>query len=89
MGVVTFALAKENGFPVSDVANNEALDSTCSFWERKENNQTLADNSDAVAIVMTGNYDLWALSSSHYKPKKPLICLRGILCANKRMMAVG
>ena len=72
LGVVTFALAKENGFSVDDVTINEAIDSTCSFWTRADNNQTLAENSDPVAIIMTGNYDLWALSSSHYKATKSI-----------------
>jgi len=67
IGVVAFSLAKENGFDVSDKIINEALDSTCSFWNLSSNKQTLAENSDPVAIIMTGNYDLWALSSRHYK----------------------
>ena len=56
LGVVAFALAKESGFAVSDVTINEAIDSTCSFWNQSTNNQTLAENSDPVAIIMTGNY---------------------------------
>lgn len=72
IGVVAFSLAKENGFDVRDKVINEALDSTCSFWNVGSNNQTLAENSDPVAIIMTGNYDLWALSSRHYKTNKTI-----------------
>ena len=72
IGVVAFSLAKEKGFNVNNKVLNEALDSTNSFWNQSSNNQTLAENSDPVAIVMTGNYDLWALSSSHYKPNKTI-----------------
>jgi hypothetical protein len=72
IGVVAFSLAKEKGFDVSDNTINEALDSTSSFWNKSSNNQTLAENSDPVAIVMTGNYDLWALSASHSKTNKTL-----------------
>ena len=59
-----FALAKEKGFDVSDYIINEALDSTHNWWNKSSNTQTLAENSDPVAIVMTGNFDLWALSST-------------------------
>ncbi|TKK65393.1 hypothetical protein FC093_19990 [Ilyomonas limi] len=58
IGVVAFSLAKEKGFDVSDGKIKEALDSTLSWWNRSANTQTLAENSDPVAITMTGNYDL-------------------------------
>ncbi len=70
LGAVTFALAKENNFAVSDGIINEALDSTCNYWKVWSNLQTLAENDDPVAIVMSGNYDLWALSANHYKSNK-------------------
>ncbi len=72
IGVVAFSLAKEKGFDVSNEVLHEALDSTHSFWNQSSNNQMLAENSDPVAIIMTGNYDLWALSSSNYKTTKTI-----------------
>ncbi|MEP6951867.1 MAG: prenyltransferase/squalene oxidase repeat-containing protein [Ginsengibacter sp.] len=72
LGVVTFSLAKQNGFAVSDVTINEAIDSTCNYWKSNSNMQALAENDDPVAIVMTGNYDLWGLASSHYKSSKTI-----------------
>jgi len=72
IGVVAFSLAKEKGFDISDHTINEALDSTYSFWNKSSNNQTLAENSDPVAIIMTGNYDLWALAASHSKTSKTI-----------------
>ncbi len=72
IGVVAFSLAKEKGFNVSDEVLHEALDSTNSFWNQSSNYQTLAENSDPVAITMTGNYDLWALSSRNYKTNKTI-----------------
>ena len=67
LGVVTFALAKENGFTIADSIFNEAIDSTCNFWKTTANLQPLAENDDPVATTMTGNYDLWGLSASIYK----------------------
>lgn len=78
LGVVTFALAKENGFPVSETVINEAIDSTCSFWERETNTPVFAENDDPAAIVMTANYDLWGLGASHYKNNKMI----GLLAKN-------
>jgi len=69
IGVVTFALAKENGFAVSDGIINEALDSTCNFYKSGFNMQSLVEN-DNPGIVMTANYDLWALSANNYKSNK-------------------
>jgi len=70
LGIVTFALAKENGFAVADTIIKEAIDSTNSYWKTTASRQTLAENDDPVAIVMTGNYDLWGLSSIRYKSDK-------------------
>jgi hypothetical protein len=72
LGAVAFALAKENGFPVSDVIINEALDSTCNYWKESAKVQTLPENDDPVAIIMSGNYDLWALSANRYKGSKTI-----------------
>ena len=65
-------MAKEKGFNVSDVIINEALDSTCNFWKTYANMQNLYEQDDPVATVMTGNYDMWALSSNHYKANKTI-----------------
>jgi len=70
LGVVTFALAKENGFAIADTIVSEAIDSTCSYWKTTASRQTFAENDDPVAIVMTGNYDLWGLSAIQYKSNK-------------------
>lgn len=70
LGAVNFALAKEKGFAVRNSIINEALDSTCNYWKAHANMQTLAENDDPVAIVVTGNYDLWALSANKYKRNK-------------------
>ena len=70
LGAVNFALAKEKGFAVRNSIINEALDSTCNYWRAHANMQTLAENDDPVAIVVTGNYDLWALSANKYKSDK-------------------
>jgi len=70
LGAVNFALAKEKGFAVRNGIINEALDSTCNYWKVHANMQTLAENDDPVAIVMTGNYDLWALAANKYKSNK-------------------
>lgn len=70
LGGVAFALAKDNGFSVSDALTNEALDSICKTW--KSRMPILVENEDPVAIIMTGNYDLWALSANHYEKNKTL-----------------
>ncbi len=70
LGVVAFALAKENGFAVPDTIFNEAIDSTCNYWKTTSSMQTLAENDDPTDIVMTENYDLWGLSASKYKSSK-------------------
>jgi hypothetical protein len=70
IGAVAFAIAKEKGFNVSEVAIREALDSTCNFWKTKDNMRELYEQNDPVATVITGNYDMWALSLNHYKANK-------------------
>jgi hypothetical protein len=72
IGTVAFAIAKEKGFDVSEVAIQEALDSTCNFWKTNDNMRELYEQNDPVATVMTGNYDLWALSSNHFKANKTI-----------------
>ncbi len=75
IGAVAFAMAKEKGFDVSDAIINEAIDSTCNFWKTYANIQNLYEQDDPVATVMTGNYDMWALSSNHYKANKTIALL--------------
>jgi hypothetical protein len=70
LGAIAFALAGENGFAVQDTIINEALDSICFNWKSKM--PSLVENDDPVAIIMTGNYDLWALSANNYKTNKTI-----------------
>jgi hypothetical protein len=70
LGGVAFALAKENGFPVDDALTKEALDSICKIW--KSRLPILVENDDPVAIIMTGIYDLWALSENHVEKNKTI-----------------
>ena len=70
LGVVAFAMARENGYALRDSIIKEAIDSTETYWKRYANWQTLAENDDPVAIVMSSNYDLWGLSSIGYKGSK-------------------
>jgi Prenyltransferase and squalene oxidase repeat len=72
IGTVALALAKEKGFDVSEVAIKEALDSTCNFWKTNDNMRELYEQNDPVATVMSGNYDLWALSSNQVKATKSI-----------------
>ena len=70
LGGIAFALAKENGFAVSDELTNEALDSISKIWKTRM--ALMVENDDPVAIIMTGNYDLWALSANHYEKNKTI-----------------
>ncbi|MES2649675.1 MAG: prenyltransferase/squalene oxidase repeat-containing protein [Bacteroidota bacterium] len=70
LGGVAFALAKEKGFIVDDGLTKEALDSICKTW--KSRMSLLVENDDPVAIIMTGNYDLWALSANHVEKNKTI-----------------
>jgi hypothetical protein len=72
IGTVAFAIAKEKGFNVSEAAIEEALDSTYNFWKTNDNMRELYEQNDPLATVMTGNYDLWALSTNHYKANKTI-----------------
>jgi len=75
IGAVALAMGKQKGYAVSDGIITEALDSTCNFWKTYANTQNLYEQDDPVAIVMTGNYDMWALSSNHYKANKTISLL--------------
>ena len=70
LSLVTFSIAKENGFPVSDTIINEAVDSTMNWWKSEVYQQALPENDDPIATVMVGNYDLWGLSAIGYKSNK-------------------
>jgi len=72
IGTVAFAFAKEKGFNVSEAVIREALDSTCNFWKTRDNMRELYEQNDPVATVITGNYDMWALSTNHYKTDKTI-----------------
>jgi hypothetical protein len=72
LGVVAFAMAKEKGFNVSEVALQEAVDSTYNFWKTNDNMREMYEQNDPVATVITGNSDMWGLSSNHYKPSKAI-----------------
>jgi Squalene-hopene cyclase C-terminal domain len=68
LGAIAFSLAKENGFEVKEEIVKEAVDSICDGWKGRV--EYLAQNSDPVAIIMAGDYDLWALTATQYKPTK-------------------
>ncbi len=70
LGLLSFALAKEKGFAVEDVFVNEAIDSICHHKPRQR--AISLQNDDPVAIVMSGNYDMWGLSANGYKPTKEI-----------------
>lgn len=72
LGIVTFAMAKEKGFVVSDTIYNEAIDSTYKQWKTYPNIQSLMENDDPLAVVIAGDYDLWALAEANYKSDKML-----------------
>jgi N-acyl-D-amino-acid deacylase len=68
LGAVVFSLAMEKGFPVEDSIYKEALDSITSTW--KDRMRYLAQNTDPVAIVIGGGYDLWAYAATKTQPGK-------------------
>ena len=70
LSLVTFSIAKENGFSVSDTIIKEAIDSTMNWWNSEIYQQALPENDDPIATVMFGNYDLWGLSAIGYKSNK-------------------
>ena len=70
LSLVTFSIAKEHGFPVSDSIIKEAIDSTMNWWNSEIYQQALPENDDPIATVMFGNYDLWALTAIGYKSNK-------------------
>jgi N-acyl-D-amino-acid deacylase len=83
LGGVTFSMAKEKGFAVADSIVNEAMDSISNNWTARM--PYLAQNEDPVAIVMSGGYDLWALSATKYKTNKTIQLLaRNIMHRQKK-----
>lgn len=83
LGGVTFSLAKEKGFVVADSIVNEAMDSISNNWTARMT--YLAQNEDPVAIVMSGGYDLWALSATKYTTNKTIQLLaRNIMYRQKK-----
>jgi hypothetical protein len=72
LGLVTFSLAKEKGFEVNDTILHEAIDSTYNQWKTYAKVRELMENDDPTAVVMFGDYDLWALAENNYKSDKLL-----------------
>lgn len=72
LGLVTFALAKEKGFFVSDTILREAIDSTYQQWKIDDKVLPLLENDDPLATLITGNYDLWGLHANNIQPDKLL-----------------
>lgn len=68
LGAVTFSLAREKGFAIADTIYHEALDSISSTWNDRAH--YLAQNTDPVAIVIGGGYDLWAYAATNTVPDK-------------------
>src|SRR4030095_458638 len=67
---VNFSMAKAKGLTVNDTSLNEALRFIIGRIERRKG--ILTENDDPTAIVMSGAYDLWALSANHIKPDKKI-----------------
>lgn len=78
LGLVTFSMAKEKGFSVTDSIFKEAMDSTCVQWKTYSNIRDLMEDDDPLATLITGGYDLWALKVNNYKGDK----LTSILALN-------
>jgi N-acyl-D-amino-acid deacylase len=70
LGLVTFSLAKEKGFVVNDTILHEAIDSTYQQWKTYEKVRELMENDDPTAVIIVGDYDLWALTENNYKGDK-------------------
>ena len=70
LGAIAFSMAKENGYEIRDEIVREAVDSICHTWQSRIEN--LAQNSDPTAVIMTGSYDLWALSATGFAPTKSM-----------------
>lgn len=70
LGLVTLSLAKEKGFAVHEAIIREAIDSTYKQWKTYGNIQALMENDDPLAVLITGDYDLWALKENNFKSDK-------------------
>lgn len=70
LGLVTFSLAKQKGFAVSDSIFNEAVDSTYRQWKTYSNIRELMEDDDPLATLITGDYDLWGLQEANFKGDK-------------------
>lgn len=70
LGLVTFAMAKESGFAISDSIVQEAIDSTYRQWKTPDKIRELMENDDPSAVLITGDYDLWALKENNFKSDK-------------------
>jgi Prenyltransferase and squalene oxidase repeat len=71
LAAISFPLAKEKGFHISDTVAHETLDAIYNNnWNLSR--AGLIENDDVVAVIMIGGYDMWALSANHYPPSKSL-----------------
>jgi squalene cyclase len=70
LGLVTFSLAKQKGFAVTDSIFDEAIDSTHTQWKTYSNIRELMEDDDPLATLITGDYDLWGLKEAHYEGDK-------------------
>lgn len=73
LGGVSFALAKEKGYPIQDSIVQELEDSIEHTW--RGNKYDLTESNDGSTVVMTGGYGMWALAANHVKPDKYMIQL--------------
>ena len=78
LGLVTFSMARQKGFPVTDSIFKEAIDSTCVQWKTYSNIRDLMEDDDPLATLITGDYDLWGLKANNFKGDK----LTSILALN-------
>jgi len=78
LGGVAFSLAKEKGYEIREEIIKEIADSLCSRTQYRM--AVLLENTDPIAIIMSGSYDLWALSAIGQKPTKSIELLaQGIM----------
>jgi acid phosphatase family membrane protein YuiD len=65
---VNLSIARKKGFAVNDTILNETFDLIMSVMRSRKT--VSVENDDPTAIVMSGAYQLWALSENHYKSNK-------------------
>lgn len=70
LGGIVFAMAKEKGFSFNDSLYHEIIDTIVNACNGAR--ATTAESQDPVALVISGGYDLWALSANHIKSQKSI-----------------